>query len=85
MSVVGIDHSKKVLAELGEMAVDLVDVAKHGKSLKVIWDLFEKGKDLMKEASKSLPEVKDLQADEAKELVELAYKVVKDVVAAITK
>lgn len=84
--MLSIDHSKKVLADLGKVAVDGIHIAKHGVGIGALQDIFAlmgDVKDLIAEAPKALPELQDMDAKEAAEMAQAAYEMVKAVIAAI--
>ena len=84
----GLDHTKKVIAALAEIAVGGVAIVKRGGgfgSITKILGLLGDVKDLISEAPKSLPELTDLDAAECAELGAAAYKLVRDVVQAVAE
>lgn len=86
MAHLGIDHSKKVIAELGAVAVAVVGIAKRGVGLGALRQLFvvlEDVKGLLVDAPKALPELADVDPAEAGELATACYVLVKSVVGAI--
>lgn len=83
----GIEHSKKVLADLGAIAVAGIEIAKKGGglgALKQIFVLIEDVKGLISEAPLALPELKDVDSVEAGQLATAAYDLVKSVISAVT-
>ena len=82
----GIDHSKKVLADLGKLAADGIKVAKHGVglgSLKQLFDILAEAKDLVVEAQAAFPEIKDLDSKESGELASACYDLVKGIIESV--
>lgn len=81
-----IDHSKKVLADLGDMVSKIAQLVKHFSVLKAMSELkaMESDmKDLFAQAPLALPELKDLDAQSAVQLAEAAYVMVQEVLASI--
>lgn len=86
MTQLGIEHSKKVLADISELATDVVQIVKHYSLFAAIGKFSEIKKDtldLMSEASKSLPELKDLDKAEASQLAAACYDLLRSIVTAI--
>ncbi len=86
MLVLGVDNSKRVLVELGQVAVGGILIIKKGIGLNSISKLLAMAgdvKELIALAPKALPELKDVDAKESGELAEVAYAVVRDIVNAI--
>lgn len=82
----GIEHSKKVLVDLGKIAADGIYLAKHGVgigSLKQLWDMVAEAKDIIVEGKASFPELKDLDAAESAELATAAFDLVKGIIDAV--
>ena len=82
----GIEHSKKVIADLQAVAITGVKIAKHGiglGALKQVLDLIGEAKDLIVEAQAALPEIKDLDAQEVGQLSAACYGLVKSVIDAV--
>lgn len=82
----GIEHSKKVIADLQAIAITGVKIAKHGiglGALKQVLDLIGEAKDLIVEAQAALPEVKDLDSVEVGQLSAACYDLVKGVIDAV--
>lgn len=82
----GIEHSKKVLVDLGKLAADGIQIAKHGigfGAIKQVLSMVEEAKDLIVEAQAAFPELKDLDSAEAGELATACYDLVKGVIDAV--
>ncbi len=87
VTVLGIENSKRVIAELGEIAVTVIGIAKRGiglGSLRQLLAVLEDVKELASAAPKALPELTDVDAKEAGELATASYVLVKSIVAAVT-
>jgi len=86
--MVGIEHSKKVLVDIGKMSLDVIQIVKHFSVWTVIskmGDILVEGKALIEEAKSSLPELQDLNEEEVKELTSQAYIMVKKIIEEIGK
>lgn len=84
--VLGLDHSKKMLADFGIIAVDVIKLVKHGVGLGAIREILALMQDVkaaIKEAPLALPELKSIDGAEAAELAECAYDLVKQVIEAM--
>lgn len=84
--VLGIDHTKKVVLSIGALVVQGVGIAKNGVGLTTLpklLSILQSVKSLSSEAQAALPELKDVDANEASELVSVVYGVVKDVLVAV--
>jgi hypothetical protein len=83
---IGIDHSKRVIADLQAIAITGVKIAKHGigfGALKQVLDLIGQAKDLIVEAQAALPEIKDLDSQEVGQLSSACYELVRGVIDAV--
>lgn len=86
MAQLGIDHSKKVLVDLGKLAADGIHIAKHGiglGSLKQLWSMVDEAKDLIIEAQAAFGELKDLDSQESGQLASACFDLVKGVIDAV--
>lgn len=84
--VQSIDHSKKVIADIGVIIVDAVQIAKHLSvltALPKLYEAFGSVKEIVAEAPLALPELKDLSSDEAGQLAAAAYDLVKKIISSI--
>lgn len=82
----GIDHSKKVVEDLGKLVMDAIPIAKHGVGIGAISQLFTilaDVKDLLAEAPQALPELKDMDSAKAGELSSVCYEMVRRVITSI--
>lgn len=82
----GIQHSLEVVQDLGRLATTGIELAKHGvglRSLRKLWDMAEDAKELFDDARAALPELKDLDPEEAGQLARECYLVVRKVIDAV--
>ncbi len=86
--MVGITHTLKMLANIKEILIEVVALAKHGIGIGAVGQIFAllgQVKSLIAEAPAVLPEIKDLDAQEAGKLAEASYDLVKATIQAILK
>lgn len=79
----GIDHTKKTIESLSTLVTDLVSVAISGIGFSTIPKLFQVAADIKEIASEipqSLPELNDLDAQEAAQLGSAAYDIIKNII-----
>lgn len=84
--MLGIQHSKQVIADLGKLAVDGIALVKKSSGLgeiRAVLALMGDFKALVSDARSALPELKELDAQEAAQLAEQSYEAVRAVVAAL--
>lgn len=86
-AVVGIQHTKKILSDLGDVALAAVGIVKaHGSiigSISKLYEVLKNVKDIIAEAPQALPELKDIDSAEAGEIASLTYGLVRSLVVAI--
>ncbi len=84
--MVNVAHTLQVFADLELIAVDIARVVKKGGSiwslLPVLAEMLGAAKDLVAQAPLALPELKDLDAEEAGLLAKATYTLVKSVIDA---
>lgn len=81
----GVEHTTKFLHALTHLVVEAIGLAKNGVGLSTYrqgLSMLAQMRVLVLEAKESLPELKDLDTDEAVELGHVAYKCVARIVAA---
>lgn len=86
--MLSIDHSKKMIMDLGKLVGDGVQIVKHGVGLGSIYQIFQviaDVKELIMEAPHALPELRDIDSQEAGELASAAYEMVKHIIQEIGK
>lgn len=82
-----IDHSQKVLADLGDIVSNGIEIFKNGiglGSLKKVFALEKEFKDLIAEAKQAMPELKDLDPSEVQLLLASSYALVKKIISEIS-
>lgn len=86
--VVGLEHSKKILADLADLLLEGISVAQHGVgigAIRQIMALVADMKDLLIEAPLAFPELEKMDAAEAQELAKAAYELFKNIVTSFHK
>lgn len=81
----GVEHTTKFLNGLSHMVVEAIGIAKNGVGFgayRQVMGLMGEMKSMLAEAKLSLPELKDLDGDDAVELGQVAYECVAAIVAA---
>ncbi len=81
--VVGIDHSKKIIKDLGIVSCGVIRIVKRGlglRSIAHILGMLDEVKDVLEMAPRALPELADIDPVEAGQLAQAAYQVVLEVV-----
>jgi hypothetical protein len=88
MATVGIDNTLKVLADLQIVSCDLIKVLKKGVglgSLKVLLGMLDEIKSIAVNAPKALPELNDIDKDEAGRIASASYVLVRAIIAAVAE
>lgn len=83
--MLGIDVTRKVLADLGDIAVQVAAASKggiHFWDYKKFYDMIKPAKDILAQGKDVVPELKDLDANEAKILVGDVLGIIEKVIAA---
>jgi len=86
--MVGIDHSMSCVVGLRALALDAVELAKSGSVLTRLpraIGLLSAIYSFAKEASKVMPEIKDLDAEESNLLMSAVYQASMDVIAKLSE
>lgn len=82
----GVEHSRKVLKEVGELAEGLIDLVKHRTVIGMVFALpsvLGDVKDLVAAAPKALPELGDIDQAEASLIAGDAYALVRRIIVKI--
>lgn len=81
----GVEHTTKFISVLSTMVVEAISISKNGvgfSALRKAMGMIGEMKVMLSEAKGALPELKDLDKDEALQLGELAYKCIADIISA---
>jgi hypothetical protein len=77
-----------MLADIKEILLEVISLAKHGIGIGAVGQIFAmlgQVKSIIAEAPAVLPEIKDLDGQEAGKLAEASYDLVKSMIQAILK
>lgn len=80
----GVAHSKKVIADMQSLCLDGIELVQHYSlfhAMGKIGSIVSNVKDLIEQSKEALPELKDLNAQEAGELASAAYTMVRAIVS----
>lgn len=83
----GIDNTLQVLDALKTLAIEAIDVAQKGvglRSLGALMEIAKQAKTLANAARSAIPELGDLDADEAAKLASASFNGVKEILLAVS-
>ncbi len=81
----GVEHTSKFLYALSHMVVEAIGIAKHGvgfSAYRQVMGMMGEMRVMVSEAKEALPELADLDTDDAVELGKVAYECVAAIVTA---